>query len=58
MTNIDEMSYKEFMQQWFENSCNFYAEHYSFLLGLTFINTKVDEVWYREQYNMNKIFDV
>jgi hypothetical protein len=42
--------------EWFENSCRMWADHYSFLLGLSFI-TKEEEVWYRENLQMNKIYD-
>jgi hypothetical protein len=45
------------MQDWFEFSCRLWADHYSFLLGLSY-NTEADKVWYREQFNMNKIYDV
>lgn len=48
---------KEPMQQWFENSCNLWVQHYSYLLNLSF-NTEADKVWYKEQFNMNKIYDV
>lgn len=48
---------KEPWQEWFEHSCMMWADHYNFLLGLSF-NTKEDEVWYREHFNMNKIYDV
>ena len=44
-------------QEWFENSCNLWMQHYTFLLSLSF-NTKDEEVWYKEQFNMNKIYDV
>lgn len=47
----------ELMKQWFESSCDIWANHYSFLLGLPW-NTEADKVWYREQINMNKIYDV
>lgn len=44
-------------QEWFEDSCNMWANHYNFLLSLSFI-TEVDRVWYREKLNQNKIYDV
>lgn len=61
MTNIKMKTLQdcntELMKDWFESSCMIWADHYSFLLGLSF-NTKEDEVWYREHFNMNKIYDV
>ena len=45
------------MKEWFDDSCYVWANHYSFLLGLSY-NTEADNVWYREQLNMNKIYDV
>jgi hypothetical protein len=48
---------KEPMQEWFETSCNWWVDHYSFLLGLSYY-TEADKVWFREQINMNKIYDV
>jgi hypothetical protein len=48
---------KEPMQEWFEYSCMLWANYYNFLLDLSF-NTEADKAWYREQINMNKIYDV
>ena len=48
---------KEPLQEWFEDSCNMWTSHYSFLLTIPW-NTKVDEVWFKEQINMNKLYDV
>ena len=48
---------KEPMQQWFEDSCGMWVNHYSFLLTLPW-NTEADKQWYKEQINMNKIYDV
>ena len=47
----------QLMQQWFEDSCEMWVSHYSFLLNLPW-NTEVDEVWFKEQINMNKLYDV
>jgi len=43
--------------EWFEDSCKLWADHYSFLLGLSF-NSESDNVWFRDQFNANKIYDV
>jgi hypothetical protein len=48
---------REPMQEWFEFSCRLWANHYNFLLSLSW-NTEAENVWYREQFNMNKIYDV
>ena len=48
---------KESLQEWFEDSCNMWANHYSFLLELPW-NTEADKQWYKERINMNKIYDV
>ncbi len=48
---------REPMQEWFEFSCRLWANHYNFLLSLSW-NTEAENVWYREQINMNKIYDV
>lgn len=42
---------------WFEKSCNTWAEHYNFLLGLPY-NTESENAWFRDQFNSNKIYDV
>ena len=42
---------------WFQDSCNLWLQHYNFMLGLSF-NTKDEEVWYQENFKMNKIYDV
>jgi hypothetical protein len=47
----------QLMQQWFEDSCEMWASHYSFLLNLPW-NTEADKMWYKEQINMNKLYDV
>jgi len=47
----------QLMQQWFEDSCEMWVSHYSFLLNLPW-NTEADKMWYKEQINMNKIYDV
>jgi len=47
----------QLMKEWFDDSCVMWASHYSFLLGLSY-NTEADNVWYKEQLNMNKIYDV
>jgi hypothetical protein len=44
-------------QEWFENSCRMWAEHYSFLLGLS-IWDDAEKAWIEEQFNFNKIYDV
>lgn len=44
-------------QEWFENSCNLWLQYYNFMLSLSF-NTKDEEVWYEEHFNMNKVYDV
>lgn len=48
---------KELMKEWIQDSCEMWANHYSFLLNLPW-NTEADKMWYREQLNMNKIYDV
>lgn len=48
---------KEPLQEWFEDSCNMWVNHYSFLLELPW-NTEADKQWYKEQINMNKLYDV
>lgn len=44
-------------QEWFESSCSLWAEHYNFLLGLSF-NTEADNAWFRDQFNANKLYDI
>jgi hypothetical protein len=44
-------------QEWFESSCNLWADHYNFLLGLSF-NTEAENVWFKDQLNANKLYDV
>jgi hypothetical protein len=48
---------KQPMQEWFEDSCNVWVNHYSFLLELPW-NTEADKMWYKEQISMNKLYDV
>jgi len=48
---------KEPLQEWFEYSCMLWANYYSFLLNLPW-NTEADKMWYKEQINMNKLYDV
>ena len=48
---------REPLKEWFEDSCYVWANHYNFMLGLSFI-TEAENVWYKEQLNMNKIYDV
>lgn len=44
-------------QEWFESSCNLWADHYNFMLGISF-NSDADNVWYKEQICFNKLYDV
>lgn len=44
-------------QEWFESSCNLWADHYNFMLGISF-NSDVDNAWYKEQICINKLYDV
>lgn len=44
-------------QDWFEASCNLWADHYNFMLGLSF-NSESDNAWYKEQISINKLYDV
>lgn len=44
-------------QEWFESSCNLWADHYNFMLGISF-NSDADNAWYKEQICFNKLYDV
>jgi hypothetical protein len=48
---------REPMQEWFEDSCRMWAEHYSFLLGLS-IWDDAEKAWIEDQFNFNKLYDV
>ena len=43
--------------EWFESSCNLWADHYNFMLSLS-LNTEADNAWYKEQISINKLYDV
>jgi hypothetical protein len=43
--------------EWFEASCNLWADHYNFMLGISW-NSDADNAWYKEQICINKLYDV
>jgi hypothetical protein len=55
--NFQEYSITKPSAEWFESSCNIWADHYNFLLGLSF-NSESENVWFQDQLNANKLYDV
>ena len=48
---------REPLQEWFENSCSMWVDYYNLVLNASW-NTDADKMWYQEQINMNKLYDV
>ena len=55
--NFQDYSVSKPSDEWFEDSCRVWAEHYSFLLGLS-IWDDAEKAWFEDQFNFNKIYDV
>jgi hypothetical protein len=41
-----------------ENVCQMMMDHYNFLLGLSSLNTEVDNFFYQEEFDTFKFYDV
>lgn len=57
MMTFQDYSITKPSQEWFESSCNLWTDQYNFLLSLSF-NTEVDNLWYKEQIRINRLYDV
>jgi hypothetical protein len=56
-TQMNFQDCQEPLKLWFENSCNMWADHYNFMLGIPW-NTEAENVWFKDQLNANKLYDV
>lgn len=55
--NFKDYSVSKPSNDWFETSCNLWADHYNFMLGISW-NSDADNAWYKEQISINKLYDV
>lgn len=45
------------VEEWFEDSCSFWVEHYNFMLSCMY-NSDDEIEWYKEQILFNRLYDV